>query len=118
MTRDEFAWLVVRAVGAFVLLLIALDLITLILTSLQAFFLHEDLMSNSFNQDEVIHLSIRYGRYIEQIWYLGAKVLLKSLFAYYCFFRGLWVQKLLTSRLPSTESLERPGHGRLQPVAW
>ena len=103
MTRDEFAWLVVRVVGAFLLLLIALDLITLILTSLQAFLLRGDLMSDSVNQDEVINLSIRYGRLIEQIWYLGIKVLVNALFAYYCFFRGAWIQKLLTRGLPATD---------------
>lgn len=103
MTRSEFAWLVVRAVGAFLLLLIALDLITILLTSIQAVSLHSEIMSDPFAQDDVTTRSIRYGRLIERIWYLGIEVVVQALFAYYCFFRGTWIHKLLIGRLPAAE---------------
>jgi len=101
MTRDEFAWLIVRAVGAFILLLIALDLINVVLTSIQAVMVHNEVMSDSVAQDNVVSLAIRYGRLIERIWLLGIEVLIKAFFAYYCFFRGAWIHRLLTSRLPT-----------------
>lgn len=101
MTRDECTWLIVRAVGAFILLLIALDLINVVLTSIQAVMVHNEVMSDSVDQDNVVSLAIRYGRLIERIWLLGIEVLIKAFFAYYCFFRGAWIQRLLTSRLPS-----------------
>ncbi len=103
MTRDEFAWLIVRAVGAFILLLIVLDLITVALTSIQAVILHSEVMSDSVKEDDVLSLAIRYGRLIERIWYLGITVAIKAAFAYYCFYRGAWIHGLLTSRLPSAE---------------
>jgi len=103
MTRDEFAWLIVRAVGAFLLLLIALDLITIVLASVQAVIFRNEVMSDSVDPDDIVNLAFRYGRLIERIWILGAEVLIKSLFSYYCFFRGAWIHKLLTSRLPSAE---------------
>lgn len=103
MTRDEFAWLIVRAVGAFILLLIILDLITIVLTSIQAVILRNEVMSNSVDPDDVVELAFRYGRLIERIWSLGVEIVFKAAFSYYCFYRGAWIHRLLTSRLPSAE---------------
>ena len=103
MTRDEFAWLIVRAVGAFILLLIILDLITVVLTSIQAVISHNEIMSDSVDLDDVVDLAFRYGRLIERIWYLGIGVVFKAAFSYYCFYRGAWIHRLLTSRLSSAE---------------
>lgn len=99
MTRDEFAWLIVRAVGAFLLLLIILDLITLALTSLNAVILY----NQTGSADDEVTIAIRIGRLIERIWSLGIAVLFKAAFSYYCFYHGAWIHKLLIGRLPSTE---------------
>ncbi len=103
MTRDELAWLIVRAVGAFVLLLIVLDLITIVLASIQAFILHGEVMSESTKEGDVVSLAIRYGRQVERIWYLGIAVAFKAALAYYCFYRGAWMHRMLTSRLPPVD---------------
>ena len=103
MTRDEFAWLIVRGIGAFFLLYIALDLITLILISVKALVLHNSIMSESVDQDKVAEMAFHYGQYIRQIWSTGADILLTGIFAYYCFYRGAWIHGLLTSRLPPTQ---------------
>jgi len=101
MTRNEFAWLVVRAVGAFFLLYVALDLILIVLTSIQAVVLRGEIMSGSVDSDGVVDHAFRYGQLIRRIWGLGFEVLLKALLSYYCFFHGTWIHKLLTSRMPS-----------------
>lgn len=103
MTRDEFAWLIVRAVGAFLLLLIALDLITLALTFIQAVIVYNGAMTNIANPDDDVQAAILYGRAIERIWYLGITIGLKAAFSYYCFYHGAWIHRLLTSRLPPVE---------------
>jgi len=101
MTRDEFAWLVVRGIGAIFLMFVALDLITILLTSVEAVIVRNAPYSNSVDQE--VDLAIRYGRLIGRVWYLGVEVLIKSFLSYYCFFRGVWIHSLLTSRLPSSE---------------
>ena len=101
MTRDEFGWLVVRAVGAFFLLYVTLDLILIVLTSVQAVVLHSEIMSGSVDSDDVVDHAFRYGQLIRRIWGLGFEVILKALLSYYCFFRGAWLHRLLTSRMPS-----------------
>ena len=103
MTKDEFAWLIVRAVGAFILLLVVLDLITIVLTSIEAIILRNEVFSDSTDPDAVVDLAYRYGRHIERIWSLGITVIFKAAFSYYCFYRGIWIHRLLTSRLPSAE---------------
>ena len=103
MTRNEFAWLIVRALGAFILLLIVLDLLTIALTYLNALIVHNRVMSDAVSDDEAINLAIRYGRLIGQIWSLGIGVVFKVAFSYYCFYRGSWIHGLITSKLPSAE---------------
>ena len=103
MTRDEFAWLVVRAVGAFFLLFIAIDLIALAITSVHAAITYNEAMSDSIDPDDVSIVAIRFGRLIGQIWSLAFEVILKAALSYYCFYHGAWIHKLLTSRLPSAE---------------
>ena len=103
MTRDEFAWLIVRALGAFILLLIFLDLLTIALTSMNAVILHDKAMSDAINDDEAINIAIRYGRLIGQIWSMGIGVVFKAAFSYYCFYRGSWIHGLITEKLPSAE---------------
>ena len=103
MTRDEGAWLIVRGVGAFFLLFVALDLILILLTSVEAIALRNEAFSDPGVSDDIVDWAIRYGRLITRIWSLGAEVLLKGLLAYYCLHRGAWLHKLLTQNLPSAE---------------
>ena len=103
MARDEFAWLIVRAVGAFFLVYVALEVISLVLTAGQAVIVHNQIMPDSVEQEIMFEPAVRYLRLIEQIWALGIHILLTALCSYYCFYRGAWLHKLLISRLPETE---------------
>ena len=101
MERDEFAWLIVRAVGAIFFVFIALDVIDLLLTSLQVVTLRTEMFSGSVDEDDAINLAIRYGRLMERIWTLGIQIFLTGLCSYYCLYRGKLIHKLLIRNLPS-----------------
>ena len=103
MTRDEFAWLIVRAIGAFMLLLVFLDLVNIALMAVQAGVIRTDISSGSVSSDDEITTAIRYGRLINQMTYLGIELIPKTAFTYYCFKHGGWIHRLLTYRLASTD---------------
>ena len=103
MTRDEFAWLVVRAVGAFVLLLVTLDVISMALSAMTAVGLHNRIDSVPFNSDESVRLTVDYARQVARVKYLGIEVFFKAGIAMYCFYRGALIHRLLLSRLPSAK---------------
>ena len=101
MTRDEFAWLIVRGIGAIFLMFVVLDLIYISLTSVNAYMTRYAPMGESVDQD--VEIAIQYGRLIGRIWSTGVEVVLKAFLSYYCFFRGGWLHKLITDKVPSVE---------------
>ena len=103
MTKDEFGWLIVRALGAFLLLLVVVDLLSVFLTILNAFITHNKALSLDLGEEDAYEQAIRYGRLYGQIWSLGIGIVFKGVFAYYCFYRGAWIHGLITSRLPTSD---------------
>ena len=103
MTKDEFAWLIVRALGAFLLLLVVVDLLSIILTILNAFITHNKALSLEVGEEEAFGQAIRYGRLYGQIWSLGIGVVFKAVLSYYCFNRGSWIHGLILSKIPTTD---------------
>ena len=104
MTRYEVAWLIVRGVGAFLLVHVALGIISLILTGAATAMAYEQAMPDPIEQSISYESSVRYLRLKEQLWTLGAQTFLTLLCAYYCLFKGAWLQHLLVSRLPKIKS--------------
>jgi hypothetical protein len=100
MARDEFVWLIVRAIGAFLLAFVALELIGLLIVAVQAAVLRFDLLSGSIEEKSATIQATIYGRHIERIWYSGFDIALTGLCSYYCFYHGAWLHKLLISRVP------------------
>ena len=84
------------------LLLVLLGLLDVVVTSLRAIELKSQIMSESTDPDLVVPLASAYGRVIGQIWGFGVEILVKAVFAYYCMYRGTWLQGLLTKNIPST----------------
>lgn len=103
MSTDEFGWLLVRAVGAFLLLLIALDLVSIASLSLQTVVLRGKIDEVPFDSEEFIRLVVDYTRLIDRVVYLGIEMVFKTALAIYCFYRGELLKRLLVSRLPFEE---------------
>ena len=95
--RDNLAWLVVRAFGAYFVLSIALDLVPLVLTILSMAKIYILTADTSAKSDTVSYVMDANWARVQSF---SIQVVLNAVFAYYCFYHGKWIHRLLIFRLP------------------